>query len=87
VRYLHSSIKLPGKQLINELSITKEEVYRNVEFTDIGRIKINRKKHEEGIKGLKILHNIWGIDRYCWGIRTKWNGSSFDIRSRWRRTY
>jgi hypothetical protein len=51
------SIKLPGKQLINELSITQEEVYRNVEFTDIGRIKLNRKKQEEGIKGLKILHN------------------------------
>jgi len=51
------SIKLPGKQLINELSITQEEVNRNTGFTDKGRIKLNRKKQIEGIKGLKILHN------------------------------
>ena len=30
--------ELPGKQLINESSITQDEVYRNAEFTDIGRI-------------------------------------------------
>ena len=51
------SIKLPGKQLINELSITQEKVNRNTGFTDNGRIKLNRKKQIEGIKGLKILHN------------------------------
>ena len=51
------SIKLPGKQLMNELSIAKEKVNHNADFTDIGRIKLNRKKQKEGIKGLKILHN------------------------------
>jgi hypothetical protein len=53
------SIKLPGKQLMNELSITQGEV----NFTDIGRIKLNRKKQKEGIKGLKILHNSNNNDR------------------------
>jgi hypothetical protein len=53
------SIKLPGKPLMNELSITPKEGYENpdTEFTDIGRIKLNRKKQKEGIKALKILHN------------------------------
>jgi hypothetical protein len=51
------SIKLPGKQLMNELSIAKEKVNHNADFTDIGRIKLNRKKQKEEIKGLKILHN------------------------------
>jgi hypothetical protein len=44
------SIKLPGKQLMNELN-------RNDEFMDIGRIKLDRKKQKEGIHALKILLN------------------------------
>ncbi|MFY9797978.1 MAG: hypothetical protein WAK17_22580 [Candidatus Nitrosopolaris sp.] len=51
------SIKLPGKRLMNELSITQEEGNRNAEFTDIGRIMLNRKKQKEVINALKILHN------------------------------
>ena len=51
------SIKLPGKRLLNEQSITQDEGSRNVEFTDIGRFMLNRKKQKEGISALKILHN------------------------------
>lgn len=51
------SIKLPGKRLLNEQSITQEEGSRNVEFTDIGRFMLNQKKRKEGINALKILHN------------------------------
>ncbi len=40
------SIKLPGKQLMNELN-TQEGSNRDHEFTDIGRIKLNRKKQKE----------------------------------------
>jgi hypothetical protein len=48
------SIKLPGKQLMNELNIAQD---RNDKFIDIGRIKLNRKKQKEGIHALKILLN------------------------------
>ena len=51
------SIKLPGKQLMNELNITQEGQNRNDEFMDLGRIKLNRKKQKEGIHALKILLN------------------------------
>ena len=47
------SIKLPGKQLMNELNITPEGRNRNDEFMDIGRIRLNRKKQKEGIRALK----------------------------------
>jgi len=49
------SIKLPGKQLMNELNITPEARNRNDEFMDIGRIRLNRKKQKEGIHALKTL--------------------------------
>jgi hypothetical protein len=51
------SIKLPGKQLMNELNILQEGSNRNDEFMDLGRIKLNRKKQKEGIHALKILLN------------------------------
>jgi hypothetical protein len=51
------SIKLPGKRLLNEQSIIQEEGSRDVEFTDIGRLMLNRKKQKDGINTLKILHN------------------------------
>jgi hypothetical protein len=46
------SIKLPGKQLMNELNIIQD---RNDEFMDIGRIRLNRKKQKEGIHALKTV--------------------------------
>ncbi|MFY9869527.1 MAG: hypothetical protein WAK17_07400 [Candidatus Nitrosopolaris sp.] len=49
------SIKLPGKQLMNELNITQEGQNRNDEYMDIGRIRLNRKKQKEGIHALKTL--------------------------------
>ena len=47
------SIKMPGKQLMNELNNIKEGQNRNDEFMDIGRIRLNRKKQKEGIRALK----------------------------------
>jgi hypothetical protein len=49
------SIKLPGKQLMNELNITQEGQNRNDEYMDIGRIRLNRKKQKEGMHALKTL--------------------------------
>jgi hypothetical protein len=53
------SIKLPGKLLSDELDITKEESGNsNSEFIDIGRLKLNRRKQQEGIQSLRnLLHN------------------------------
>jgi hypothetical protein len=48
------SIKLPGKQLMNELNIG-QGANRNDEFMDMDRIKLNRKKQKEGIHALKTL--------------------------------
>jgi hypothetical protein len=48
------NIKLPGRPLMNELSIARK--HHDTEFMDIGRIKLNRKKQKEGMKALKILH-------------------------------
>lgn len=56
------STKLPGKRLMNELAIIQEGIC-NAEFTDIDRIKLNRKKRKEGIKALKILHDNYNNDR------------------------
>ena len=66
------NIKLPGKSLINDLNInkTKEEARGeelvessnndaddiNIDFIDIGRIHLDRKKQKEGIEGLKIAY-------------------------------
>jgi hypothetical protein len=53
------SIKLPGKSLSGELNLPKEEVCNNDnKFVDIGRLKLNRKKQQEGIESLRnLLHN------------------------------
>jgi hypothetical protein len=50
------SIKLPGKSLSDELDIPKEKSDNsNSEFVDIGRLKLNRKKQQEGIESLRSL--------------------------------
>ena len=52
------SIKLPGKSLPYELDIPKEVLgIGNGEFVDIGRLKLNRGKQQEGIESLKKLLN------------------------------
>ena len=53
------SIKLPGKSLSDELDIPREEAYNDDnKFVDIGRLKLNRKKQQEGIESLRnLLHN------------------------------
>jgi hypothetical protein len=53
------SIKLPGKSLLDELEIPREDLsYRNSKFLDLGRLKLNRRKQQEGIKSLiKLLNN------------------------------
>ena len=50
------SIKLPGKALSDELDIPKEESSSpESRFIDIGRLKLNRKKQQEGIVSLRNL--------------------------------
>ena len=50
------SIKLPGKSLSDQLDIPKEESGNsNSEFVDIGRLKLNRRKQQEGIESLRNL--------------------------------
>ena len=53
------SIKLPGKSLSDELDIPREEAYNDDnKFVDIGRLKLNRRKQQEGIESLKnLFHN------------------------------
>ena len=52
------SIKLPGKSLPDELDIPKEDLDNcDGEFLDIGRLKLNRGKQQEGIESLKKLLN------------------------------
>jgi hypothetical protein len=54
------SIKLPGKSLSDELDIPKEESRKNDDnkFVDIGRLKLSRRKQQEGIESLRnLLHN------------------------------
>jgi hypothetical protein len=51
------SIRLPGKSLSGELNLPLEETERS-EFVDIGRLKLSRKKQQEGIESLRnIVHN------------------------------
>lgn len=53
------SMKLPGKPLLDELHIktsVKGNNDRVVNFIDIGRIKLNRKKQKEGLDGLRGIH-------------------------------
>jgi hypothetical protein len=50
------SIKLPGKSLSDDLNIPKEKSgIGNSEFIDIGRLKLNRRKQQEGIESLRNL--------------------------------
>jgi hypothetical protein len=52
------SIKLPGKSLPDELDIAREDLDNcDSEFLDIGRLKLNRGKQQEGIESLKKLLN------------------------------
>jgi hypothetical protein len=53
------NIKLPGKSLSGELNLPIEEVCnKDNKFVDIGRLKLNRKKQQEGIESLRnLLHN------------------------------
>jgi hypothetical protein len=52
------SIKLPGNSLRDELGIPKEDLgIGKGEFIDIGRLKLNRGKQQEGIESLKKLLN------------------------------
>src|ERR671932_1326323 len=65
------NIKLPGKSLVNDLNINKrKEELRgelaessdnngddiDIDFLDIGRLHLDRKKQKEGIEGLKIAY-------------------------------
>jgi hypothetical protein len=65
------NIRLPGKSLVNELNINKAKEEGggellessgnngdgiNIDFLDIGRIHLDRKKQKEGIEGLKIAY-------------------------------
>jgi hypothetical protein len=51
------AIKLPGKSLLDELHINRQEKEEDDEyaFVDIGRIKLNRRKQREGIEELKNI--------------------------------
>jgi hypothetical protein len=54
------NIKLPGRPLMDEIGIApKEEGYENynTDFTDMGRIRLNRKKQKEGMVALKTLYD------------------------------
>src|ERR671918_844978 len=53
------SIKLPGKSFSDDLDIPKEESRKNDnKFVDIGRLKLSRRKQQEGIESLRnLLHN------------------------------
>jgi hypothetical protein len=45
------NIRLPGRPIADELHI----LYKGIRFIDIGRLKLNRKKQEEGIEGLRNI--------------------------------
>jgi len=50
------SLKLSGKSLSEELGVTREESGSpNSGFIDIGRLKLNRRKQQEGIASLRNL--------------------------------
>src|ERR671911_2433635 len=67
------SIKLPGKSLSDELDIPKEEPGNsNSEFIDIGRLKLNRRKQQEGIESLRSL-----LDNSNYNIKPVFAGSSY----------
>jgi hypothetical protein len=73
------SIKLPGKPLIDEIGITPKEVIcrnYNADFTDIGRIWLNRKKQKEGIISLKSLCNDNNINNNKRNLRPVFTGAA-----------
>jgi hypothetical protein len=49
------AIKLPGKSLLDELHINRQEENDELTFVDIGRIKLNRRKQREGLDELKSI--------------------------------
>ena len=49
------AIKLPGKSLLDELHINRQEENDELTFVDIGRIKLNRRKQREGLNELKSI--------------------------------
>ena len=54
------AIKLPGKSLLDELHVNRQEEEEEDEeltFVDIGRIKLNRRKQREGLEELKNISN------------------------------
>jgi hypothetical protein len=53
------SIKLPGKSLADELDIPREDPRKTrSKFVDIGRLKLNRRKQQQGLESLKnLLHD------------------------------
>ncbi|MFZ0895018.1 MAG: hypothetical protein WAZ77_10990 [Candidatus Nitrosopolaris sp.] len=51
------NIKLPGKPLMDELSMLMKSQPYHDNFIEIGRIKLNRKKQKEGVYALKSLSN------------------------------
>jgi hypothetical protein len=51
------NIRLPGKTVAHELHIDKVKEwnsYEGIKFTDIGRLRLNRKKQKKGIEGLRV---------------------------------
>jgi hypothetical protein len=66
------SIKPPGKFLSDELDIPKDELANsNGEFIDIGRLKLNRKKQQEGIESLRNL-----LDNGNYNVRPVFAGAA-----------
>ena len=66
------SIKLPGKSLSDDLNIPKEEAYNNEnKFVDIGRLKLNRRKQQEGIESLRNL-----LDKSNYNIKPVFAGAA-----------
>jgi hypothetical protein len=54
------SIKLPGKSLADELDIPREDPRKTrSKFVDIGRLKLNRRKQQQGLESLKdLIHDV-----------------------------
>jgi hypothetical protein len=66
------SIKLPGKSLSDELDIPKgESSSPDSRFIDIGRLKLNRKKQQEGIVSLRNL-----VENNDYNIRSVFAGAA-----------
>ena len=55
--YCTRNIKLPGKSVVSKLQINSEELSKD-NFTDIGKLNLNRKKQKEGTQELSINDNI-----------------------------